>query len=526
MRATKLALLAALAKLSTGAYVLQDDYQPSNFFDDFAFFDGPDPSNAYVTYVDKSKALRDGLASNNNDFVYLGVDHQNVARGRGRESVRLETKKSYKHGLIVADISHMPGNICGTWPAFWATGATWPDDGEFDIIEGVNKQNKNVVALHTTAGCKVEDNNKYSGILVTKDCDVYSPNQPSNQGCLFRAPSATSYGTAFNSIGGGVYATEWTSDSISVWFFPRYQIPSNINDENPDPSTWPRPIAHFTGCEFDKFFQEQRIIFNTAFCGDWAKATWNENGCAAGGRTCEDYVKNNPWAFSEAFWSINYMKVFQNKQGDTSTSTTTSSTSSTSSSSTEAPTTTMTTSSTYEPSVSSSTAPEPSQSASTPSEYPQPSTAEPTASSSSYPKSSFASTDSPVPTDYPVPSSDEPTVPSATYSESSPVPTDYPVPSSDEPTVPSATYSESLPSASAPSEYPTGTASVDPTDVSSCTPPPTQSCITYTTKTTIAIVVTAPESYKEAIQTESAEDETEPAAYPTEPAGYPTNDKY
>ncbi|PGH06871.1 endo-1,3(4)-beta-glucanase [Blastomyces parvus] len=473
MRATKLTMLAALAKLSAGAYVLQDDYQPSNFFDDFAFFDGPDPSNAYVTYVDKAKALKDGLASNNNDFVYLGVDSQNVARGRGRESVRLETKKTYKHGLIVADISHMPDNVCGTWPAFWATGATWPDDGEFDIIEGVNKQNKNVVALHTTAGCKVEDNNKYSGQLVTKDCDVYSPNQPSNQGCLFRAPSATSYGNAFNSIGGGVYATEWTSDSISVWFFPRYQIPSDINSENPDPSKWARPIAHFTGCEFDKFFQEQRIIFNTAFCGDWAKATWNENGCAAQGETCEDYVKNNPWAFGEAYWSINYMRVFQNKKGDTTTTTTTSSTST--SSSTEAPTTTATTSST-EP----------------------PSTYEPTPS----------------------------------YPESSPVPTDYPQPSTDEPSVPSATYPETSPSDPAPTEYPTGTASVDPTDVSSCTPPPTQSCITYTTKTTIAVVVSGTESYEviptEPVEypTESAEYPTESGAHPTEPAGYPTNDKY
>lgn len=38
MRTTKLTLLATLAKLSAGTYVLKDDYQPSNFFDNFNFF--------------------------------------------------------------------------------------------------------------------------------------------------------------------------------------------------------------------------------------------------------------------------------------------------------------------------------------------------------------------------------------------------------------------------------------------------------------------------------------------------------
>lgn len=35
----------------------------------------------------------------------------------GRESVRISTKKTFTHGLFIADIAHMPGTICGTWPA-------------------------------------------------------------------------------------------------------------------------------------------------------------------------------------------------------------------------------------------------------------------------------------------------------------------------------------------------------------------------------------------------------------------------
>jgi len=35
----------------------------------------------------------------------------------GRNSVRLVSKKSWTHGLFIADIAHMPGGVCGTWPS-------------------------------------------------------------------------------------------------------------------------------------------------------------------------------------------------------------------------------------------------------------------------------------------------------------------------------------------------------------------------------------------------------------------------
>jgi len=33
----------------------------------------------------------------------------------------------------------------------------WPEMGEIDIIEGVNQQSVNAMALHTSAGCAVEN---------------------------------------------------------------------------------------------------------------------------------------------------------------------------------------------------------------------------------------------------------------------------------------------------------------------------------------------------------------------------------
>lgn len=189
-------------------------------------------------------------------------------------------------------------------------GASWPSNGEIDIIEGVNSQSQNDMTLHSSSGCSIQ--NSGSGTLVTSNCDVNAPNQATNAGCQIAASSsAASYGTGFNSAGGGVYATEWTSQGISIYFFPRGSVPSDIASGNPDPSSWGKPAASFGGCNFDSYFKEQQIVFDTTFCGDWAGAVWGTDSiCAAKAGTCQDYVRNHPGDFQEAYWSVNSLKVY------------------------------------------------------------------------------------------------------------------------------------------------------------------------------------------------------------------------
>ncbi|KAE8351844.1 concanavalin A-like lectin/glucanase domain-containing protein [Aspergillus coremiiformis] len=301
--------LCLWAPFAAAIYTLQDDYGTSAaFFDKFTFFTASDPTHGFVKYVDRSTAENTGLI-NAGGSIYMGVDHTNVASG-GRQSVRISSNNAYNHGLFILDLAHMPGSICGVWPAFWLLGPNWPNGGEIDVIEGVNEQAINQVALHTSDNCTI-NNSGFSGTLLTSNCYVNAPGQDNNAGCGIKDNSAQSYGNGFNNAGGGVYATEWTGEAISIWFFPRASIPGDIMSGNPNPSAWGIPSARFAGaCNIDSHFNNLQIVFDTTFCGDWAGGIWGRGSCASKG-SCNDWVANNPSAFADAYWRLNSLKVYQ-----------------------------------------------------------------------------------------------------------------------------------------------------------------------------------------------------------------------
>jgi len=117
-------------------------------------------------------------------------------------------------------------------------------------------------------------------------------------------PRTSSYGTGFNAIGGGVYAMQWTSDYIRVWFFPRGSVPADITTGTPNPSAWGLPAANLQGdCDIDEHFQQHKIIFDTTFCGEYAGVKWNDTtSCYAstGYPTCPEFVAAQPAAFKES----------------------------------------------------------------------------------------------------------------------------------------------------------------------------------------------------------------------------------
>ena len=104
---------------------------------------------------------------------------------------------------------------------------------------------------------------------------------------------------------------EWTDEAISVWFFPRGSVPSDISSGSPKPQYWGTPMSQFQGCcDIPEFFENQQLVFDLTYCGDWAGNVWGSSSCSSLASTCSSYVANNPTAFKNAYWTINSLRVY------------------------------------------------------------------------------------------------------------------------------------------------------------------------------------------------------------------------
>jgi beta-glucanase (GH16 family) len=180
MRSTSLALLLAsiCVPAARATYSLQTDYSGANFFEEFDFFTEADPTGGTVRFVNEAEANDTALAGyldmgNGQTAIYMAADSTSeVTDGSGRSSVRVSSNQTFNHGLFIIDIQHMPTG-CGTWPAFWLLGPSWPQGGEIDIVEGVNLNTQNAMTLHTSPGFGIDATNEVNGYLTQgTDCNA------------------------------------------------------------------------------------------------------------------------------------------------------------------------------------------------------------------------------------------------------------------------------------------------------------------------------------------------------------------
>ncbi|KAI9055369.1 hypothetical protein LZ554_000326 [Drepanopeziza brunnea f. sp. 'monogermtubi'] len=319
-----IALLLCLLRAAQG-YTLVHDYNFTNWYSSFTFEDLPDPTKGFVDYQSLEDSLSLNLTRVIGNQVYMTVDNTSVisTSSTGRKSIWLESKDKFLHGLLIGDFEHMPGSDCGIWPSFWSFhnyNAGDPDNyGEIDILEGFNDITQNYISLHTSLNCTFKSPARLQ--TGTSNNDNYDCNLRAGAGCSVQAGRG-SYGASFNAQGGGVYAMQWASRFIKIFFFPRDSIPADITAGKPDPRKWGLPTANFDSrhgdCDVNAAFPPQTVFFDSTFCGAAAGGKawtdWTDCSSKTGYSTCEEYVANVPSAYDDAYWLINSVKIYQRSE--------------------------------------------------------------------------------------------------------------------------------------------------------------------------------------------------------------------
>ncbi|EJT98851.1 hypothetical protein DACRYDRAFT_23984 [Dacryopinax primogenitus] len=315
---------SAAASSDPAGWNLVQTYAGTSFFDGWDFWTDSDPTHGTVTYVSQSAADSLGLVSTSDTSAIMRVSTaQPLPSGyTSRPSIRITTQRSFTGGLLIGDIAHMPTG-CGTWPAFWSNGPNWPAGGEIDIIEGVSDATHNTASIHTNPGCTIPTNYGASGVPALAGSEGYNcaAEETNDSGCGLTDNTPNNFGEPFNNVGGGVFAMKWDSTGIAVYFWSRPNVPQDITSSLPNPASWPEPIGAWPAsqCNPYQFFSQNVAIFDTTLCGDWAGNAWTtaaygaSQSCAqsTGYSTCAAFVAAQGASFSEAYWEVHSVKLYQ-----------------------------------------------------------------------------------------------------------------------------------------------------------------------------------------------------------------------
>ncbi|KAF9240470.1 concanavalin A-like lectin/glucanase domain-containing protein [Melanogaster broomeanus] len=300
------------------AYDIIREYAGSTFFDGWDFYGSWDNLTlGNATWVNQSVATSQQLAYVNSEgHAIIKVDNvTDVLDGALRNSVRITSQDVYDIGsLWIIDLNHIPYG-CSVWPAFWSFGSNWPDDGEIDIIEGINLMDSNQMAIHTTPGCTHSDNVDQLGATgSTTDCSL-------GPGCTVTETSPNSFEADFATAGGGVWATQFDTSGIYIWFWSRPDVPPSIalanSTSSMDTSQWGTPHATYLSatCDISQYFTPQNLVLDITLCGDWAGVpSIYDSSCATAGPTgiCYNDSVVGPGSprYDNAYFDISYIRTY------------------------------------------------------------------------------------------------------------------------------------------------------------------------------------------------------------------------
>ncbi|KAJ7193971.1 hypothetical protein GGX14DRAFT_477105 [Mycena pura] len=327
-RSLRLTVLATIFGLTHAQkYSLQQNLSGTNFFNGFKYNESAIDFNNFgnVHFLSQSAANAANLTFvDSNGHAIIKVDNTTNGAGDptfGRNSVYLMSNELMTIGsLLIFDANHIPFG-CSVWPSLFTQGQVWPAQGEIDIIENVNLETDNRFSLHVgddncTQPTSVAGNQ--TGTITTaqngiSNCTVTPATGQNTIGCVTTETKPNSFGSGFAGQGGGVFAASWDLSGIAFWYFPRPSVPSNIDSTDaPDPTTWGKASAWYpaSSCDPTRVFGPQIITLYIDICGAFAGVpSLFTPKCGNVAPNCSAAVPD-PANYNDAYWDINYLRVY------------------------------------------------------------------------------------------------------------------------------------------------------------------------------------------------------------------------
>ncbi|KAJ7928220.1 glycoside hydrolase family 16 protein, partial [Mycena leptocephala] len=271
---------------SSDGWSLTSQLQGQTFLDFFDFELTTNDNGGVAQYVD---GVASGLAYTSGSQVVLAVD--NTPTVSLRKALRMHSKTQFNaadNNLFIFDVAHIPA-VCGTWPAIWLTGTSWPYDGEIDVVEAVNLYNRDEYSLHTGPGCTAPATMPNLQLVEAGATSCDATVDPG--ACGYSDLDSTSFGPGFNNAGGGVFALEFAADGIKTWFWTAANVPADIRNLSPTPSTWAASAARFnipvSSCSPETYFNDLLLVVNTNLAGVWPQGVWGTNNVGGQTTSCQ-----------------------------------------------------------------------------------------------------------------------------------------------------------------------------------------------------------------------------------------------
>lgn len=180
-----------------------------------------------------------------------------------------------------------------------------------------NRNTAMINGSQATCSIKAAD---MSSEIESYNCDAHAPGQYWYQGC-----SSNNFNdTAFGSPKGGIYVLEWTDSHAKVWSWPHADVPQDLVQGKPNPTTWGTPAYAIVGCDMDKGWRDQRIVLNIGFCGvagqdgtqPYTKNHWGQCAASTGYESCTSYVAKNPGDFVNSYFLVKDIVIYRDASVD------------------------------------------------------------------------------------------------------------------------------------------------------------------------------------------------------------------